>query len=95
MRPAVPDFKRLPPFGLSFHRQRLQPLHSEDFESGPFPLTIVDGDIESADWELSGPHELPVGSEIRIEWCFSGTGGTTADWMGWYIDDVVVRPVIP
>jgi hypothetical protein len=33
---------------------------------------------------------LPVGASIRIAWVLNGTGGATQDFMGWYIDDVVV-----
>lgn len=58
--------------------------------AAPFPLTITDGDTDTAAWQSSGPHALPVGARIRIEWQFSGTGGTSKDYLGWYIDNVLV-----
>ena len=27
---------------------------------------------------------------LLIEWCFTGFGGITDDYLGWYIDDVLV-----
>lgn len=60
--------------------------------SAPFPLTVADDDPHSANWANAGLYALPVGGEIRIEWCFSGTGDATDDYMGWYIDDVTVTP---
>ena len=61
-------------------------------------VSIIDGDIESAPWQLVGPVAIPnvaLGQLVRIEWCLSGTGGTTNDFMGWYIDDVTVTPTTP
>jgi hypothetical protein len=52
----------------------------------PFP----DGTISSANWQTAGPITLPVGAPIRLEWCLNGTGGDSDDFMGWYIDDVLV-----
>ena len=63
--------------------------------SGPFLLTVTDDLDTEADWKDAGPYALPVGGEIRIEWCFSGTGGIDDDYMGWYIDDVVVIETTP
>ncbi|MDA1006740.1 MAG: hypothetical protein O3A87_09745, partial [Verrucomicrobia bacterium] len=63
---------------------------STEIVSGPFPLTVTDSAPTSALWENAGPYALPVGGQIRIEWCFSGTGDTSDDYMGWYIDDVRV-----
>ncbi|MGD9419096.1 MAG: hypothetical protein Q7R22_009145 [Verrucomicrobiota bacterium JB025] len=57
-------------------------------------VSISDGNVTSAAWETVGPIEIPaaaLGQAVRIEWCFSGTGGTTEDYLGWYIDDVEVR----
>ena len=63
----------------------------EPILEGPFPLTITDDPAQvNADWASAGPFALPVGRKIRIEWCFTGTGGVDADYMGWYIDDVEV-----
>jgi hypothetical protein len=53
--------------------------------------TAVDGDITNADWAEVPAINLAagVGRRVRIEWCFSGQA-PAADYMGWYIDDVVV-----
>jgi len=44
----------------------------------------------SAAWQSSGPLALPVGARIRIVWSLTGSGGAANDYLGWYIDDVVV-----
>ena len=67
----------------------------DEIVGGDFPLTVTDPDITEAPWEDSGPHELPVGATIRIEWILDGSGGADADFMGWYIDDVVVTETTP
>ncbi len=67
----------------------------DEIIDGDFPLVIEDPDLEAAPWEASGPHALPVGAPIRIEWILSGIGGAQADFMGWYIDDVTVTEIIP
>ncbi len=67
----------------------------DEIVGGDFPLTVTDPDITEAPWETSGPHALPVGSMIRIEWILNGTGGAEADFMGWYIDDVTVTEIVP
>ncbi len=67
----------------------------EEIVGGAFPLTISDDNLSAAPWEASGPLVLPVGAPIRIEWILSGTGGTTEDFMGWYIDDVLVTETTP
>jgi hypothetical protein len=56
-----------------------------------------DGDIGNAEWNGVGPIDLAagVGQEVRIEWRFEGVGGTTDDFMGWYVDDVVVTETAP
>ncbi|MGD7652240.1 MAG: hypothetical protein ACQCXQ_03425 [Verrucomicrobiales bacterium] len=57
-------------------------------------VSISDGNVTSAAWTTVGPVEIPaaaLGQAVRIEWCFSGTGGTTEDYLGWYIDDVLVE----
>jgi hypothetical protein len=58
---------------------------------GDFPLTVVDADDLASPWVSAGTFALPVGATIRIEWCLTGTGGATADYMGWYIDNVEVN----
>jgi hypothetical protein len=58
--------------------------------SGAFPLTVTDPVTSSANWQNSGPHVLPSGAPIRIVWTLSGTGDSTDDYMGWYVDDVLV-----
>jgi hypothetical protein len=63
--------------------------------SGVFPLTVTDADVSNANWQTVGPISLPVGAPVRIEWCFTGSGDTTDDYMGWYIDDVQVIEVSP
>lgn len=63
----------------------------EEIISAAFPLTVIDDDFDNADWERSGPHALPVGAPIRIVWSLTGTGGFANDYLGWYVDDVVVR----
>ena len=67
----------------------------DEIIDGDFPLVIEDPDLQAAPWEASGPHALPVGSMIRIEWILNGAGGTEADFMGWYIDDVAVTETTP
>ncbi len=62
---------------------------------GDFPLTVTDPNTNEAPWTASGPHALPVGAPIRIEWILSGTGGANQDYMGWYIDDVLVEETAP
>jgi hypothetical protein len=63
---------------------------------GAFPLTVVDGNVvNNATWAASGPHALPVGARIRIEWCLSGSAGADNDYMGWYVDDVLVVETSP
>jgi hypothetical protein len=56
-----------------------------------------DGDISTADWSAVGPIDLAagVGQEVRLEWRFEGAGGSSDDFMGWYLDDVVVRETTP
>jgi hypothetical protein len=63
--------------------------------SGVFPLTVTDADVSNANWQTVGPISLPVGAPVRIEWCFTGDGSDTNDYMGWYIDDVQVIEVSP
>ena len=58
--------------------------------------TSLDIDINTAEWEIIGPIDLSagLGQEIRIEWAFTGSGGASNDYIGWYIDDVQVTEVI-
>ena len=61
-------------------------------------VAITDTDDASADWESVGPVAIPapaLGQAVRIEWCLSGVGGTSDDYMGWYIDDVTVQEIMP
>ena len=56
-------------------------------------INIVDEDVSLANWQPIGPITIPdvaLGQPVRIEWCLSGTGGSTDDYLGWYIDDVMV-----
>ena len=61
-------------------------------------VSINDADLNNAFWEPVGPIAIPniaIGQLVRIEWCLSGTGGTSEDYLGWYIDDVTVTPATP
>ena len=58
--------------------------------SGAFPLTVTDANISTANWQNSGPHVLPSGAPIRIVWTLTGTGDSSNDYMGWYVDDILV-----
>jgi hypothetical protein len=53
--------------------------------------TAVDGDITNVEWAAVGPIDISagVGLKVRLEWRFSGQA-PNEDYMGWYIDDVVV-----
>ncbi len=56
-------------------------------------IPIIDGDINSANWTSIGPVAIPaaaLGQPVRIEWHMTGAGGSSDDYMGWYIDDVKV-----
>lgn len=63
---------------------------NEGIISGPFPLSLIDNDDSSADWQTSGPRTLPTGTPMSIVWTLTGTGGGFADYLGWYIDDVII-----
>jgi hypothetical protein len=73
----------------------------DDTTDTPFATDIVkisDASSSSAAWERVGPVSLPaaaIGERVRIEWCLTGTGGTSSDFMGWYIDDVLVEDTSP
>jgi hypothetical protein len=61
-------------------------------------VTITDTADNAADWETVGPVAIPapaLGQPVRIEWCLNGAGGPNDDYMGWYIDDVVVEDTTP
>ena len=61
-------------------------------------VSISDDNMGTAFWQPVGPIVIPnaaFGQSVRIEWCLSGTGGATDDFMGWYIDDVVITPTTP
>ncbi|NNM30642.1 MAG: hypothetical protein HKO57_14065, partial [Akkermansiaceae bacterium] len=63
--------------------------------------TATDGATGDADWATANggvPIEIPpaaLGQPVRIEWSFTGFGGTTDDYLGWYIDDVSVLQSTP
>ena len=62
--------------------------------------TASDTDTGTADWAIAnGGSAIDLapfaGQAIRIEWCLTGFGGFTEDYMGWYIDDVIVTEVVP
>jgi len=56
--------------------------------------TAADGDINSAAWGGVPAINLAagVGMKVRLEWVF--TGGTL-EYLGWYIDDVIVTQAAP
>jgi hypothetical protein len=56
--------------------------------------TATDGNINSTVWEAVPAIDLAagVGMRVRLEWAF--TGGT-AEYLGWYIDDVTVSKTVP
>jgi hypothetical protein len=56
-----------------------------------------EGDVSTAPWSAVGPIDLAagVGQQVRLEWRFEGAGGPNDDFMGWYIDDVVVTEITP
>lgn len=59
-------------------------------------IALSDTDDFAANWESVGPVSIPaaaIGQPVRIEWCLSGVGGASKDYMGWYIDDVMVLEV--
>ena len=58
--------------------------------------TAVDGDITNVEWAAVGPIDISagVGLKVRLEWRFSGQA-PNEDYMGWYIDDVVVTETTP
>ena len=48
-------------------------------------ISITDNDISDSPWELIGPVTIPaaaLGQPIRIEWCLTGVGGSTDDYLG-------------
>lgn len=61
--------------------------------AGPI-FTSVDSDIGAAPWSLRAAIAFPAeayGQEVRVEFRFTGNGGPNEDYMGWYIDDVLVE----
>ena len=59
--------------------------------------TAADSSPTDANWSDVAAIDLSAGAGqlVRIEWCLSGFGGTSDDYMGWYIDDVVVTDTSP
>lgn len=61
-------------------------------------VSISDDNGVKADWKTVGPVTIPaaaLGQAVRIEWRLSGTGGASKDFMGWYIEDVMVTRSTP
>lgn len=61
-------------------------------------VSITDEDTGSAAWENVGPIAIPAAAldrPVRLEWCLDGEGGSTDDYLGWYIDDVVIEETSP
>ncbi|MDP0491882.1 MAG: choice-of-anchor J domain-containing protein [Verrucomicrobiota bacterium JB023] len=62
-------------------------------ETEPLHASTPDPNFFSSDWGSVGPIELPAsayGQPVRLEFRFIGSGGLSANFMGWYIDDVTV-----
>ena len=59
--------------------------------------TAGDGEINTADWTAVPAIDLAagIGRKVRLEWCLTGVAGGTNDYMGWYIDDIVVTETTP
>ncbi len=62
--------------------------------------TSVDGDVNNSPWEAANggsPIDLSagLGQQVRIEWCLTGLAGGSNDYLGWYIDNVVVTATAP
>ena len=55
----------------------------------PAVYTVPNG---SSGWASSPTIDLSagIGQIVRIEWCLTGTGGGSDDYLGWYVDDVAV-----
>jgi hypothetical protein len=65
--------------------------------AGPIHAS-TDANPSEANWGTVGPVAIPaaaLGQPVRIEWRFSGFGGATNDYTGWYIDNVTVSRVAP
>ena len=58
--------------------------------------TATDGDISKANWAAVGPLDIAAGAgmKVRLEWRFAGQA-PSADFMGWYLDDVLVLEAAP
>ena len=61
--------------------------------------TATDSDSSNAPWAPANggsPIDLSAGAGLTVylQWCLSGTGGDSDDYMGWYIDDVVVTQTV-
>jgi len=50
-----------------------------------------DDDINTADWTNADPIDIPdtIDEPVRLEFRFTGAGPD--EWMGWYIDDVLIE----
>jgi hypothetical protein len=83
------------PAGDSAVVRLFNPNTEAEIVSGVFPLTVTDTNTSTAAWQTIGPVALPVGAPVRIEWWFTGSGDSTDDYLGWYVDDVVVIDVSP
>jgi hypothetical protein len=55
--------------------------------------TAIDPDINTTGWNNVGPIAIPaaaLGQKVRLEFSFSGAGFPAQDFVGWFIDDVLV-----
>ena len=57
--------------------------------------TVTDEVIDSSAWADANEGNAidlsaGLGETVYLQWCLSGTGGTSQDYIGWYIDDVEV-----
>lgn len=58
--------------------------------------TATDGDIFNANWASVELIDISAGAglKVRLEWRFSGQA-QSANYLGWYIDDVEVNGTSP
>jgi hypothetical protein len=58
----------------------------------------TDGSESNTRWSTVAPIAIPeeaLGQAVRIEWRFTQTGFFSGDYMGWYIDNVLVTETKP
>ena len=61
--------------------------------NGPI-YTAVDIDASVTSWASVAAIDLPAnafGKQVRLEFRLTGNGGELADFLGWYIDNILVE----